>query len=203
MNRKATVSIITLLLLTTLACTGGGLIDPPDPLGPPLVRTVNIEIANQSIYDICYVLISASDSEDWGADWLGDEEVIAAGGSKTFPVDAGTYDVKVVTCKETTLATFWDISRDTTLTVGGQNLVAVGLVNESAAEICYVFISSSGNDDWGEDWLGKSESILAQGGKRAFFVQPGAYDLLAQDCEGNDIATTKAEIAAEFIWRVQ
>lgn len=196
MERKTTAFIITLLLLFTLACTGGGITDPSGPA----TRNVNIEIANASSYDICYVLISESDSESWGDDWLGDEEMIPAGGTKTFAPGAGTYDVKVVTCKETVLATFWDISRDTTVRVGGQGLVAIGLVNESATEICYVYISETGASD--EDWLGRSESIPADGGKRAFFVQPGTYDLLAQDCDGKDLASTSATVTDEYIWRI-
>jgi len=199
MNSKVVAVLIGTLLVFALACTGGGITDPPQPAE----RTVNIEIVNQSPYDICYVLISESDAEAWGDDWLGDAEMLPAGGSQKFAPGDGTYDVKVVTCNETTLATFWGISRDKTVTVGGRDLVAIGLVNESNTEICFVYIADSTGDDWGNDWLGESESILAQGGKRAFFVQPGTYALLAQDCDGNDLDTQDGvAISQEFIWRV-
>jgi hypothetical protein len=199
MKSKTVVVLIGSLLVFALACTAGGITGPSQPD----TRNVNIEIANQSPYEICYVLISGSDEESWGDDWLGDEETLAAGSSKTFSVGAGAYDVKVVTCNETTLATFWDIDRNTTVTVGGRNLVAIGLVNESDTEICFVYISDSTGNDWGDDWLGQEESILEGGGKRAFFVRPGTYDLLAQDCDGNDLETqNQVAISQEFIWRV-
>ncbi len=199
MKSKLVAVLINTLLVFALACTGGG----STGSSRPATRNVNIEIANQSPYEICYVLISGSDEESWGDDWLGDEETLAAGSSKTFSVGAGAYDVKVVTCNETTLATFWDIGRDTTVTVGGRDRVAIGLVNESNTEICFVYIADATDDDWGDDWLGQEESILEGGGKRAFFVRPGTYDLLAQDCDGNDLETqNQVEISQEFIWRV-
>lgn len=207
MKRNVIAGLIVGLLVFSLACGGGA--DTPDPTQvltePPVKSTgdLDIKISNQSPYDICYVQISGSDDEDWGDDWLGDEEVIAAGDSKTFSPSSGTYDVKVMTCEQATLATFWGISSDTTVTVGERGLVPLVVDNTSATEICFVYIAPSTSDDWGADWLGESESIVEQEGKRVFFVSPDTYNLLVQDCEGNDLVTeTEVEITDEITWTI-
>ncbi len=56
---------------------------------------VPVLVTNDIDVDIAFLYISPSESDDWGADWLGDE-VIAAGISKFFFVKPGTYDVMAV-----------------------------------------------------------------------------------------------------------
>jgi hypothetical protein len=63
-------------------------------------------------------------------------------------------------------------------------VVGLLLDNQSSVDICYVFISPSDNDEWGKDWMGEVENVPA-GEQRVFYVNPGIYDLLAQDCEGD------------------
>ncbi len=208
MKRNVIVGLIIGLLVFSLACGGGTSTPKPTevvtlPTTKPAQGDLNIKITNQSPYDICYVQISGSEQEDWGDDWLSAEEKITAGASKTFSPSAGTYDVKVMTCEQTTLATFWNISSNTTVTVGGRGLVPLLVANESSTEICFVFIAPSSSDSWNEDWLGESESIAAQEGMRAFFVTPDTYDLLVQDCDGNDLVTeTEVEITEEITWTI-
>jgi len=60
----------------------------------------------------------------------------------------------------------------------------VTLVNNSGEEICYVYISPVESDEWGEDQLGATETV-APGARRVFDVEPGRYDLRAEDCDGN------------------
>lgn len=205
MKRNVIWGVIVGVLLLTLACRGGssGTAEPTAAPAQAAPGSFELKIANQSPYDICYVQISTSDQSDWGADWLGAQEKIAAGASKSFSVPAGTHDVKVMTCDQVVLGTFWNISSDTTVEVGGRGLIPLLVFNESTTEICFVYIASSDTDTWGEDWLGQLESIPAQQGKRAFFVRPGKYDLLAQDCDGNDLVTEfEVQLSKETTWTI-
>ncbi|OQA17983.1 MAG: hypothetical protein BWY63_02199 [Chloroflexi bacterium ADurb.Bin360] len=208
MKRNVIAGLIVGLLVFSLACGGGSNTPEPTQVIPqPTTKStqgeIDIEIANESPYEICYVQISGSDEEDWGDDWLSSEGTIAAGDSMTFSPASGTYDVKVMTCDQSTLATFWGISSDTTVTVGGRGLVPLVVKNESATEICFIYLAPSSSDSWGEDWLGQSESIPSQEGGRVFFINPDTYDLLAQDCDGNDLVTeTEVEITEEITWTI-
>ena len=197
MKRSLIVVLIIGLLLFSVACGRSSTPTPGE------ISTLKINISNQSPYDICYVQISGSEQEEWGKDWLGEQEKIAPGASKTFNVDAGTYDVQVMTCEQYTLATFWDIDSNTTVEVGGKGLVPLVVLNQSATEICYVYIVSSSSNSWGEDWLGESESISPREGGRVFFVQPGTYDLSTQDCDRNDLVTESGvQITEAIAWRI-
>lgn len=207
MKRNVMIGLISGLLLFSIACAALSTSEPTEvatqPNLPPAQQSLTITVSNQSPYDICYVQISGSEDQDWGPDWLGNDEKIAAGRSKDFSPAAGTHDVKVMTCEQTTLATFWDISRDTTLEVGGRGLVPLIVKNESTTEICFVYVAPSTSDSWGADWLGQSESIQAQDGSRAFFVRPDTYDMLVQDCDENDLVTeTEVEIREEITWTI-
>lgn len=169
----------------------------------PSASAFQITVDNYSAYDICYVQISASDSDSWGEDWLGEEELIYSGDSRMFDVPAGTYDVKISDCDDAVLATAWKINQDYSLAVGGMGLVALHLINDSSDEICYVYISSTTADSWGDDWLGESESIASQGGQRVFFFTPGTYDLLTQDCDGNDLVSEfEVDFQSDLDWTI-
>ena len=66
--------------------------------------TAPVAIVNRSEYEICYVLISPSSSDDWGADWLGEDETILPGESVTVWVPAGeTYDLQLLDCDQNVL----------------------------------------------------------------------------------------------------
>jgi len=209
MKRNVIAGLIVALVVFSLACGGGTTTPKPtvevtqEPTTKATQGDFDIEISNQSPYEICYVQISGSDQEDWGDDWLGEGQTIAAGDSQTFSPDAGTYDVKVMTCEQATLATFWGISSDTTVEVGGRGLVPLIIANESTTELCFVYIAPSSSDSWGEDWLGQSESIVAEEGGRIFFLNPDTYDMLVQDCDGNDLVTeTEVEVTEEITWTI-
>jgi len=62
------------------------------------------------------------------------------------------------------------------------------LENDSEETICYVLISPAENDNWGEDWLGDSETI-EPGQSHTLDVPVGVYDLQALDCDENELAT--------------
>jgi hypothetical protein len=63
-----------------------------------------IVIANRSSTSICFVNISSSSDGNWGGDRLGSSEVIAAGASRSWTVDAGSWDVRLQDCQHNNLA---------------------------------------------------------------------------------------------------
>lgn len=61
------------------------------------------------------------------------------------------------------------------------------LVNQSASNICYVYISSSDNEDWGSDVLGADE-CMAPGESMHVTFDAGSqpmWDLRVEDENGN------------------
>lgn len=86
--------------------------------------------------------------------------------------------------------------------IGGGGDGNVTLVNNSEATICYVYISSSEDEYWGDDWLGSSET-LAPGSRRSFDVPDGVYDLMAEDCSENQIDVQwEVDIRGSYTWTV-
>ena len=227
MKRKTwfVVGIIGMMLLL-LACGGGGKATTPPTAAPQSSGGAssgggtssgggktsgggtssggfNITVVNNTGREICYVMISSSDETAWGEDELGEDEKIADGASRTFKVDAGTYDVNIEDCDQTVLATAWGLSQDTTVTAGRKNAVRLMFVNNSSKEVCYFFISPSTNDNWGDDWLGDKESVMP-GNSRIFFVDPGTYDLMAGDCDGETTISEKdnVELNSDMTWTI-
>lgn len=59
---------------------------------------------------------------------------------------------------------------------------SVTVVNDTGEQICYLFMSSSDQQDWGEDWLGQSEMLSSGGSFTIRVSEPGEYDILALPC---------------------
>jgi hypothetical protein len=201
MKRSLLLSLAVLILLTSLACSAlsGGSDDNGDPdvkvTDPPVSSSgdIDVTIANRSPDEICYVLISLSADDSWGDDWLGDNDTIMPGDTQVFSLDSGTYDVRVESCDEASMATAWEVSRDTTVTAGASGAdVRLMVSNESSSEVCYIYVSPTTGDDWGDDWMGEMESLQA-GMLRLFYVEPDIYDLQAADCDG-DVLTEEYEV---------
>ena len=212
MKRSLLLTLAVLLLLTSLACSA--LSGSSDDNGDPDVKAtdtpvsssgdIDITIVNRSPDEICYVLMSPSDDDSWGDDWLGEEETIMPGGKKVFSLDSGTYDVRVESCDEAAMATAWEVSRNTTVTAGASGAdVRLMVSNDSDIEICYVFISPTTGDDWGDDWMGEMES-LQPGMLRLFYVEPDVYDLQIVDCD-DEILTEEYEIdlTEDLTWTLE
>ncbi len=226
MTRKSWIWVLlSLVLLFSLACNfisgGGSETETPPPPPPPPVSEggstsgggstggggsstggggFTITIVNQAPMDACYVFISPSDSDSWMDDWLGDDETIATGDSRSFNVPQDTFDVMVRDCGGAVMATFWNIDHGTTLTVGKPGAHVLTVENDSSTEVCYIYISPVTSDEWGEDWLGLKETIDT-GEMRYFFVDPGTYDLMAADCDGNEVAREEqVEIDDDITW---
>ncbi len=197
MNKRSMIwALVGLLLITALACSAferdksqqepGTSGSTSGSVGS--TSGFEVKVVNRSPDEICYVMISPSEDDMWGDDWLGDEETIAPGSTRTFEVPAGTYDIEAETCDEAVMATAWEVDDDFSLVVGDPKAtVRLLVVNNSDTEICYIYISPTSADEWGDDWMGDMES-LPSGGSRMFYVQPGVYDLQAADCDDNALA---------------
>jgi hypothetical protein len=74
--------------------------------------------------------------------------------------------------------------------------------NTGFDSICFLYISPSSNSDWGADWLGSD--VLDSGNTLAITVEAGWYDLLAEDCNGNQTVETDVYISAggSFNWNI-
>ncbi len=211
MTRKSWMWVLlSLILLFSLACnfiSGGGETETPPPPPPPPVSEggsgggttsgggtsssgggFTITLVNKAPMDICYVFISPSTSDSWNDDWLGSDETIAPGASRSFEVPQDTFDVMVSDCNSAVMATFWEIDGPTTLTVGKPGAHVLTVENDSSTEVCFIYIDPSTSDTWSDDWLGEKETIPT-GHSRYFFVDPGTYDFLAADCDGNELAS--------------
>jgi hypothetical protein len=71
--------------------------------------------------------------------------------------------------------------------VGGDHaLVDLTLVNDSGTRICYAYLAPSQAENWGQDRLGREESV-PPGESRAFQFASGTYDALLVDCDGNTL----------------
>lgn len=188
--------LVATVLMFSLACkaiSGGG--------STTSSGNFQIKVDNQSPDEICYVFISASESEEWGDDQLGGEETIAAGDSKVFEMTPGQYDVQLETCDEAVMGTSWQIDGATTITVGSREAtVRLWVDNTSDTELCYIFISPSSGDDWGDDWMGGKESIAA-GRVRVFYIEPGTYDMMAQNCDNESLAEQyEVDLTSDTTW---
>jgi hypothetical protein len=74
--------------------------------------------------------------------------------------------------------------------------------NDSGVVICYLLISPTEEEEWGEDWLGPNE-MIGVGGSYTLEVPPGTYDLMAADCESNQIDIEwRADLTEDMTWTV-
>lgn len=200
MKQRVVLLIVIVLLMMSLGCalfSGRGTSNG----GTTSSGDFQIKVVNQSPDEVCYVLISTSDSDQWGEDWLSGDETIAPGDSKTFTVPAGEHDVQLEACDEAVMATGWNIDRNTTINVGASRATSRLFVdNTSDSEVCYIFISPSTGDDWGDDQMGESETIMT-GRTRIFYVRPGTYDMMARDCSDEVLAEQNdVDLSSDMTW---
>ena len=168
--------------------------------GDPFTLTIN----NNSDARICYVLLSPTENDQWGDDWLGENNVIDPGASWTFDVPGTPHDLMVMDCDEIVVETAWEISSDANVAIGGSDFIALEVHNESSVDICYAYFSPVTSDEWGQDWLGLKETIVADEGIRIFYIEPGTYDLLFRDCDNNNLTTEESvDLISDTIWTVE
>jgi hypothetical protein len=66
---------------------------------------------------------------------------------------------------------------------------SVTLINDSSTDICFFYVSPSDSDEWGDDRLGEDNVVSPGESFTVENVDPGTYDFLARDCDGNDLDT--------------
>ncbi len=90
----------------------GGFVAVGDDLAP-----VTLELINSSDLTICYLYVAPTLAGSWGGDRLG-EDTLDPGGSVTFEVHSGRYDLLGRDCDQEDILseTDVDVTADTTLT---------------------------------------------------------------------------------------
>ncbi|HUN24261.1 MAG TPA: hypothetical protein PK299_14110 [Anaerolineales bacterium] len=169
----------------------------PNAVAPTAaVGTASITLRNTSNTRICYVYASPSNSEDYGANLLGNSP-ISAGSEFTFQIPAGeAYDLQVQNCNEGNLLEEFDItlSAGETRTFDVASAAAptgsgeIELVNQTPASICNVYIVSASQSGWGDDLFASDLETLLPGQGYAFEVDTGTYNLRAEDCDGKVVS---------------
>ncbi len=176
--------------LPTATPAGGGEPGGRKGGGGATGRPATLTLVNDSSLEICYVYVSPTTEDEWGDDWLGAQETILPGVSRDFQVIAGSYDLLAADCDGNTLDEQYGISiagtLEWTLTDVGGAAVELTLFNDSGWDVCYVYISPTTSDTWGDDWLGVD--TVPDGTAYTFQVPVGSYDLLAEDCDENALA---------------
>jgi hypothetical protein len=106
-----------IVIVLVVACLGSLLIGAMK-LVPDLLDGITfispseagIQVVNNTYMDVCYVFISPSTNDDWGEDWLDDDEVIEPGGIRTFSVEVDqTVDIQALNCEQELMHAIYDI----------------------------------------------------------------------------------------------
>ncbi len=168
-----------------------------------------LRIINNTTDPICYVFISPAAGEGWGSDWLGENQTIDLEQGVTFTVGTGMYDLRVENCDREVLAESLDqhLEGDMHWVVDSEASAStetvLEVINNTPQNICYLHISPSTSDNWGQDWLGTEEIIYA-GESRTFTMETGMYDLRAKNCEEEIIAeSVDNHLQGSMEWNLQ
>lgn len=70
---------------------------------------VEFTLANNSLFDICYVQVSPSAAQNWGPDELGGDEILFSGEQRIVDLATGQYDVRLSDCDGETLVEEYEI----------------------------------------------------------------------------------------------
>jgi hypothetical protein len=70
----------------------------------------------------------------------------------------------------------------------GGSGVRITINNKSPEEVCYVFISPSDAENWGDDQMGDEETLVT-GDSKTFNMPAGTYDVDVETCDEVPMAT--------------
>lgn len=179
-RKNLPVIILIALLLVTAGCGNEEVAVVDEDM-------IRVEVTN-STEDIIisWAAFFGPGLDEWGQDLLNDM-VIEPGQTFTFELPEGEYNMALFTYELYVVYSAWEISEDTKVEVGGNGKVPILFENKSDTDIALVFISPSDSEDWGEDWLGGTDVIIAETGGRIFFIEPGIYDFMAIDLNAETI----------------
>ena len=180
----------------------------PSPT-PTITPIPSLMLENRSGDPICHVLISPIAAASWGDDDLHEGEAIPDAGIRGFALDANVYNVFAADCDWNGVGVWWDVDVGdelVTLTIEPRPGLAgdarVTLDNDSGIPICSVLISPTSEDYWGVDLLDADE-VLQIGTSRTFRLPPDTYDMLAEDCDYEEIDSAwGVSVTDEYTWTV-
>ena len=166
-----------------------------------------LEITNDTgNYSFFYVYISPSSSDSWGDDMLGSSETISAGSTKSFRLNNGTYDIKVID-EDDDEYIFWNVDVSGTLDLyvslddlgeqdwgssanigsSGGGMAPVTIENDLGSWTIWYVYGDPSDSPWGDDRLGSD--LLDPGETLTFYVPAGDYyDFKCVD-EDDDVYT--------------
>lgn len=186
--RRLIVNLVFAALLLLFGCTSSR--DNPVP-----TSEAALNIVNEAQNPICNLYFSLTDAPEWGGNHLADGERIAAGTSRLFRIPAGTYDVRIEDC------TFNVLLQEQRISIAGPYDLRVPAVqrgdavlrveNDTDEAVCYVYVSTSGDTNWGNDLLGLEEKITP-GKTRTFSLAADTYDILLLDCNQQRLREERA-----------
>ncbi len=253
MFKSKLLLVIWICSLIIVAGCGNG---EPDP---EVEDGISIEVVNETQdLVIAYAAFFGEDLAEWGEDLLGDE-IIAPGESIAFMLPEGEYDLSLFNQDFFVIDSFFDLSEDTSVVVGGADKSPILVQNISDKDVLFFFAfpggtidleaeetieeavdelndenaaedeeNENGNEDeneddhnnevdeelgeaWAELWeeiweseeyqqhqfLDDREVIIAENGRRYFFVEPGYYDFLVINEEIQPFFETNVEVFAD------
>ncbi|MBN2388662.1 MAG: hypothetical protein JXB85_16715 [Anaerolineales bacterium] len=186
--------IVRLVLLLGLALAAGCGLGPDLPCPIPLELNapgegrVAFSLQNDSCTTICGLYISPTACDDWGMEWLGDDNV-HSGESASVYLPPGRYDAMIEYCTdEAFIIERLRIEEDQTWTLSSEDPAdgppcgtSLAVVNNSPSPICHMWIANQYSERFGNNWLGNEQ--IASGETRLFVLEPGTYDLKAEACD--------------------
>lgn len=179
MIKKTAVILICISSLFLLFGCGNNDLDPGNE------EEITIELVNKTEnITVSYALFYGTGLDEWGDDLLG-EEVIEPGETVAFVLPEGEYTVIPMTFEYYVLPVARNISENFRMEIGAEDKVPILVTNDIEVDIGFLYISPTESEDWGEDWL--SGEVIAAGISKFFFTEPGTYDLLAMDLEGERV----------------
>ncbi|MBN1177800.1 MAG: hypothetical protein JXD18_01200, partial [Anaerolineae bacterium] len=174
---------------------GGGMGGAGDP------GTTTVALINNSSEDICYAYYYPVGSSSWGDNALLEGDVISPGQRMWFSTPQGIFDLRAENCNHQEVMTSgsvdlrgggvydWAVTGSASSGGGSSSNPMLTVYNDSGQTICYVYISPVTSDTWGESWIAPGDgSSIPSGNSRSFTVSASSYDLMVQDCNGNEIA---------------
>ncbi len=166
-----------------------------------------LEITNDTgSYSFFYVYISPSSSDSWGDDMLGSSETISPGDTRSFRLNNGTYDVKIID-EDDDEYVFWNVGvsgtvdmyvslsdlgeqdwgSSTSVGPSSGDMAPVTIENDLGSWTIWYIYGDASDSPWGDDRLGSD--LLDPGETMTFYVPAGDYyDFKVVD-EDDDVYT--------------
>lgn len=165
---------------------------PDSQDGGAQMGETSLTVTNLTDDSIWYIYVSPSGADEWGEDWLGGD-VLMSGDSYYFELEEGEYDLAAADSEGIIIVERYNehISGDEEWTLYNEEdwaeheYVDVRLVNNSGYDICFVYITPSDSEEWGDDWLGEDQ-VIPDNDSFTFQAPAGygPYDMQALDCDG-------------------